>query len=65
MVTISNFFGKKMNSNKIIKTIRMIAKEMQGELVTVPPDISDEATVIPAGEYYAEQLLNFIADMME
>ena len=52
-------------NDEIIRQLREIACKLKGEKVVVPFSLKNEKTIIPEGNYDAEELIYFIADMLE
>ena len=51
--------------NDEIEQLREIAIKLKGEIIIVPFSLENEETIIPEGNYDAEKLIYFIADMLE
>jgi len=54
-----------MITNDTVEKLREIAGGLKGELLIIPNEILGCENHIPAGEYDAEELIYFIADMLE
>jgi len=51
--------------NDEIEQLRAIAGKLKGQKIIVPFSLENEKTIIPEGNYDAEELIYFIADMLE
>jgi len=54
-----------MVSEEIIQNLRQIAGQLNGVVLLIPNEILGCENYIPSGEYDAEELIYFIADMLE
>ena len=52
-------------NDELIEQLREIAGKLKGQKVVVPFSLKNEKTIIPEGNYDAEKLIYFIADMLE